>query len=371
MIPTWYTNYNEKVMTAGIFHYEQSIALQKYCNVALYYPNDNSIDKSFIKNDEKGLITYRSRFRKNKLLRYYFYYKHFKIIYQDFKPDILHAHVASSAGKLAVLLGKLYKIPVIITEHNPIELMGLQKKKNYKLNKFAYKNSKANICVSKDSMYRLKEYFPDSKFEVIYNGVINPNSIEKENKIYYKDGYVNFCIVAAFYSKNIKGYQYLLPAIKKLIDDDFKIILHICGGGEYLSYYKNLASELGIANYCIFYGSCSRKKVYTIISQMDFSVSASIFECSGVSVQEAMLLGKPLVVTKSGGANSLVNKTTAIIVDRNSTEALVKGIKKMISILGQFNENKIKEYAYNNFEIDNVSKQYMKVYKRVMRNSHE
>ena len=199
-----------------------------------------------------------------------------------------------------------------------------------------------------------------------YNGVIDPFDIKTKNTKYSIDGAINCCIVAAFYDKEVKGYQFLIPAIKKLVDEGIKIVLHICGGGTYLDYYKKMADELHLQNNIIFYGQCDREKVYTIVKQMDFNISSSLFECSGVSVQEAMLLGKPLVVTKSGGANSLVTEETAIVVEKESCEAIVRGIKEMISNLDKFNSTNIRQYAFENFEIDHVSKKYLELYKSLV-----
>lgn len=366
MIPTWYSPAEAKVLTAGVFHYEQSMALKEYCNMALYYPFDEGLKCDFMKSEEKGLLTYRSKLYSGKIFKYACWIRDFVKIKKEFQPDIIHAHVASVAGRLAIVLGKIFHIPVVITEHNAIELMGLESVKMRKINQFSYHNSQANVCVSSDSMNRLKKFFPNELFQVIHNGIMNPNSVRKEKEIYAQKDRVNCCIVAAFYSKDIKGYQYLLPALKELLDKNIPITLHICGGGDYFDYYVNMAKELRISEHCIFYGNCNREKVYSIIEQMDFSISASIFECSGVSVQEAMLLGKPLVVTKSGGANSLVTTDTAIVVERESISALVDGIEQMIKKLPEFDEEAIKEYAFVNFEIDEVSKKYVKLYEKIL-----
>lgn len=361
MIPTWYSAHDADVMTAGVFHYEQSIALQKYAEMALYFPYDMGLDAGFYRAEEKGLLTFR-RGKRLSFLRPIFFILDFLRIRKEFNPDIIHGHVGAGAGVPAILLGKLFRIPVVITEHNPIELMGFADKKRVDYVRNVYSRSAANICVSNHSMNSLLEYFPEEKFQVIYNGVIDPQTIENDGKKYAIDGPVNCCIVAAFYDKEIKGYQYLIPAIKKLVDADMDITLHICGGGDHMEYYQNLAKELGVEENCIFYGQCNRQKVYSIVSQMDFSISASLFECSGVSVQEAMLLGKPLLVTKSGGANSLVTVDTAIVVDKGSVDALAEGIREMVERLPEFKEARIREYAFKNFEIDQVSKKYMELY---------
>ena len=151
------------------------------------------------------------------------------------------------------------------------------------------------------------------------------------------------------------------------------VVLHICGGGDYLEYYQDLARKLDIEDCCIFYGNCTKEQVYSIVLQMDFNISASLYESAGVSVEEALLMGKPVLVTRSGGANSLVTEDTAIIVDKGSTQALVDGILEMIQRLPAFRRETIYDYAFHHFEIDQVSRQYMKLYNEILekRKRHE
>lgn len=367
MIVSWYSPHNVEKMSAGIFHYEQAIALKKYCDTAIYYPYDKDLDVDFLSCEENGMKTYRARLtKKNKIKKITQYISDFKRIRQEFKPDIIHAHVAGEAGVVAIILGKLYSIPIVITEHCPIELYGLERKKTRLKVGLVYHNSKRNVCVSRDFMERINKIYPKENFEVIYNGIINPSKIKLDEGNYRLINKENCCIVASFYSEKIKGYQYLLPAIRLLKKRGYEVALHIVGGGIYMDKYKKMAMDMDLKDNCIFYGNCERQKVYSIIKQMDFSISASIFECSGVSVQEAMLLGKPLVVTKSGGADSLVNEETAIVVERESVEALANGIEKMLSQKSLYKPAKIRQYALENFEIDEVSKRYMNLYKEVL-----
>lgn len=366
MIPTWYSARDAKVMSAGIFHYEQAVALKKYAETAVYFPYDMNYEGGFCEGEEKGLLTFR-RGKRLAFLRPIYYVLDYLKICKNFKPDIIHGHVALAAGLPAVLLGKIFKVPVVITEHNPIEMMGFEDVSRVDYAGKMYKGSDANICVSRNQMERLQEYFPEEQFQVIHNGVYDPETIERDGENYAVEGNINACIVAAFYSKDIKGYQFLIPAMKELVNAGKKITLHICGGGDHMEYYQNMAKELGVEKQCIFYGQCDKKKMYSIMSQMDFTISASLFESAGVAVQESMLLGKPVVVTKSGGANSLVTEDTAIIVEKGSVEALVNGICEMSQRLSTFNREKIREYAISQFEIDQVSQKYMEVYTSVLK----
>lgn len=372
MVASWYSPKNAEVMSAGVFHYEQSMALKPYCETAIYYPYDADLDTDFSVAQEKGLLTYRRRLSKinvpklGGILKMVNMFSDLNRICKEYRPNVLHAHCADTTGTIVALYGKLFHYPVVITEHSPIEQMRLNVKTMRRRIGYAYRNSDANVCVSIHSMTDLKKNFPDCQFQVIYNGIYSPETIEMDAQTYRVEGKINCCIVAAFYSKDIKGYQFLLPAIAKLKEDGLPIVLHICGGGDYFDYYRNMAKELDIEDCCVFYGNCTKAKVYSIVSQMDFNISASLYECSGVSVEEALLLGKPMLVTKSGGANSLVTEDVAIVVDKGSTEALVEGIKEMVSRLDFFDSERIKAYAFENFEIDQVSQRYMALYKKLL-----
>lgn len=377
MVVSWYSPKNAEVMSAGVFHYEQSMALKPYCDTALYYPYDQNLPSKFEKDEERGLLTYRRRLPKVKIPKIGLGVQivniicDLKRICKEFKPDVIHAHCAIPAGFAVTLFGKIYGIPVVITEHNPIEHFALDKKVIKSQVNFAYSHSKANICVSKDSMDKMKSNFPQCNFKVIYNGIYSPEVIGNDGVNYRVDGKINCCIVAAFYSKDIKGYQFLIPAIAQLKKRGMPIVLHIVGGGDYFDYYVDMAKQLEVEDCVIFHGNCQKKKVYSLVSQMDFNISASIYECSGVSVEEALLLGRPMLVTRSGGANSLVNDKVAIVVDRGSTEALVDGIEKMVEMLPHFNQEEIYDYAFRNFEIDQVSRKYMNLYNAVLENKDE
>lgn len=367
MMVTWCTPKGREKLEAGVFHYEQSKALEKYCDVAIYYPYDEQISDDMTKEVEWGILTYRSSFRPGdkKYNRIHLQQTMGQII-QEFKPDIIHAHCAAGAGHRAVDMGKKYHLPVVITEHSPVELSGVgHPGMSHFLAGKAYRHSQANICVSKDSQKKLSEIYPKCKFDVIYNGIILPDYKESQH-IYYKDGYLNIVIVAILYDLEIKGMKYLLQAMALLKQQNQKVFLHHIGAGDYLEHFKNLAIELNVADVCEFHGGCNRTKLYEIVNEMDFFVSASLVECSGVSVQEAMLLGKPVLGTNSGGVDSLVPMQAGHIVEKANAKALADGVLYMKEHLHQYDDTWIRTYARESFEIDNISRRYMELYQRLI-----
>lgn len=376
MLVSWYTKKEEKILKTGVFHNEQANGLKEYCHTAIYYPFDWELKVGYTEGEEWGVQTYRSKYlvlRKPFLKIYARLYNiimilcSFHKIRKRFKPDIIHAHVAAKAGYVAAILGKIYNIPVVITEHMPTELSNFEKRPSQRrLAGKAYGMSSYNVCVSEFSKMELEQMFPENKFHVIYNGIQAPLSYaHHEKKFCYREGYVNAVIVAVLYDKEIKGMQILLPALKQVILSGEKIILHHIGGGKYLDYYIKMADNLGLEKHCVFHGQCNREKLYEIVKEMDFFISASLVECSGVSVQEAMILGKPVLGTRSGGVNSLVPEEAGIIVDKGNQAALENGIKTMMRKGKEFDSEVIRNYAMEHFWIENVSRQYYEVYKSI------
>lgn len=231
MVVSWWNDYLDNKIDRGIFHYDQAIALKEYCDVCIYFPWDLTLDKNFQKKDEFGITTYRSK--KCKILRWIRIIHDFTKIVTDFNPDVIHAQVGGKAGFLCTILGKLFKLPVIITEHQAAQDMCLDRCIRKIKYHYTYSNSDANICVSKALQKSLQAEFPAIDFQLIHNGTVSKVDYETEaDTTYTHEGMVNFCIVAGFYAKFVKGYQYLLPALKEIRErHKANVFLHIVGGG--------------------------------------------------------------------------------------------------------------------------------------------
>lgn len=370
-VVSWYTPSGAARLDAGIFHNEQVAAMQGICDTAIYWPFDTTLSAVFSKAEEWGVQTYRSVFKPK---RYLMNMRTIKScgakVVDDFKPDIIHAHVASSAGIYAAHLAKRHGIPLVITEHLPPAMSGVERKglRRFLCNR-VYRQSRANLGVSPYMQRALQQYFPKREFGMIPNPVQAPQCEAVSNASLRAVGQANAAIVGSFYNETVKGYQYLLPALARLKERGLPLHLHIVGGGQFLPTYQKLASNLGLQDQTTFYGALAKQDVYKVIGQMDFCVSASLAESAGIFAEEAMMLGKPLVVTKSGGTDSLVTPDTAIVVERGSSEALEKGLEEMMSSSSYFDAEIIHAYAKTHFDMHAVNRKYIQIYERVLKSS--
>lgn len=367
MMVSWYSAKNEPI-SGGIFHYEQAMDLKKYCDMAIYYPYDKTLKEQYSDEIEHGIRTFRSSYSfKRKLYNRRNMLSAMKKIVRDFKPDLIHAQVSTEVGRFAILLGALYHIPVIVTEHSTVEASGITRFPCYWYAKFVFKFSKCNICVSDNLAERLSDIFPQFEFRTIYNGIATNDFEPGIQKNYRIPNRINIVLVAGLYDRNIKGIPMLLNVIGRLIREDKKIVLHIVGDGEYRKEFEELATNLGVQEQCIFYGHCPREQVQEIMSEVDFLVSASIMESFGCSIAEAQMLGIPVLATRCGGPESIVSPQTGILVDSNNEDALYRGMLQMIETYMNYDAKLIKSYAERKFSLDTISKQYYVIYKTVVK----
>ena len=125
MLVSWYAPKGQ--IGGGIFHYEQAVDLNRFCNCAIYYPYDRDIIQWYENGVENGVMVFRSKYAlKNKIRNRIFMFRAMCKIVKEFHPDIIHGNVATEGGRFAVILGKIFHIPVIITEHSAIEASNVE-----------------------------------------------------------------------------------------------------------------------------------------------------------------------------------------------------------------------------------------------------
>lgn len=168
--------------------------------------------------------------------------------------------------------------------------------------------------------------------------------------------------IILFYGRiiELKGLQYLIEAFKLLDNENFNVKLIICGDGE----YKNVCEKMVSDKYktkILFLGKIATKFRATIFSQIDIFVLPSIevngqVEAWGLTVNEVMYFGKPIIVSNAVGCykDLVINNKNGYIVNQRSSNELYKAIKKiclnkdMEISMGQESKKIIKKYTYRN-----------------------
>ena len=369
-IPAWYPSKKNSVV--GIFIKEHAKAVSLYNDVIVLCSEriDHSL-RNFYKienNIEDDIRTLRIYYRRSPIPKttYFIYlwsiFKGFrKLIDEGWKPDIIHAHVFS-AGVPAVILGKIYKIPVVITEHwtgFPRHILG---KLGILKACFAMNRAKIILPVSKDLEKAIKSYGIKNRFEIVPN-VVNTKifypSLQKVNNKIKK------MLFVALLSP-VKGVPYLLQALAQLKQKRQDFVLDIVGDGPNREEYEKLSKELGLGEIVEFHGLKTKLKIAEFMRNSDFFVQPSLYETFGVVYIEAMACGKPIIATQLSVLQEKINKEIGILVSPKNTEVLTDAIDYMLDHYQNYSSEKISGYAKENFGYEVIGEKLDKIYRKIL-----
>ena len=368
-IARWYPS--KKNPVAGVFVREHVKATALYNDVVVLY--SEGIDRKihgFYKIDdnlEDGIRTLRLRHRKSPIPKtsYFIYlwsmFAAFrKLLREGWRPDVIHAHVYS-AGVAAVLIGKRYRIPVVITEHFtgfPRRLVrGFEKLKA----KFAFERAEMVCPVSENLKRHIEAYGIRARFHVIPNVVDTSLFTPGEKDPTGEDNRKRLLLAALL--TPIKGVPYLLEALALLKEKRHDFVLDIVGDGPNRGEYEEMARKLGLQDIVRFQGLKTKQEVAEFMRHSDFFVLPSEWENLPCVLIEAMACGLPIVATKVGGIPEIINEKVGILVPPKDVEALAGAIDYMLDHYRDYSASEVTKYALERFSYEAIGKQFDAIYK--------
>ncbi len=373
-IAGWYPS--KKNPTAGIFVREHVKATALYNDVVVLY--NEGVDRT-IKNGccriedniEEGIRTIRLYYKKSPFPKttyivylWSMFYGYRMLVDQGFKPDVIHAHIYS-AGVPAVLIGKRYGIPVVVTEGYsgfPRKLVrGFEKFKA----KLAFKLADVVCPVSEYLRKHIEHsYGIRARFKVIPN-TVNTSLFTPSIRTVQKKDKKHMLVVALL--SDVKGIPYLLKALSKLIIERDDFVLDIVGDGPKRREYEDLTRMLGISEVVNFHGLKSKSEVAEFMKRCDFLVVSSLFETFAVVLIEAMACGRPIVTTDCGGPSEIVTPMIGIKVPPGNSEALADAINYMLDHYSEYSANTIAKYVQECYSYQAVGSKFNSLYISLLR----
>lgn len=283
------------------------------------------------------------------------------------EPDIIHAHNAISAGVLADKLCKKYNVPYVITEHSTYFARGLYDAPNL-LNavKQAYANSNGAYAVSQSFADLLSKKLEGVNIGVLHN-VLDPYLEQRAIEVGQKapNGDFVFVNIAELHPK--KNHKLLLDSFKKVKEIRPQVKLKLGGAGELEEELKDYVKDNGIEG-IEFLGFLNRDGVLKAISNSDCFVLSSKYETFGVVVIESMLFGKPCVVTKCGGPETIVDKETGIVVEEHSVAEYAKAMLHVVDNYDDYNNEKIKAICIEKYGAESFANKLETIYRTAIEN---
>ncbi|HDR7514038.1 glycosyltransferase [Bacillus mobilis] len=373
IIPSWYPT--EENPTAGIFFKEQAIALKEMgLNPIVIYPKIESlktfkknIGAEIVKNIEEGVPTLRlttyNYLPKIPLGGSMVFWKAIKKLYKEVlkdygRPDIIHAHSCLWAGEAARRLSIQESIPFVLTEHSSVvgkqNISRLQKMVIGKI----LNQSNHIISVGPGLAKSLEELTPNQGISIIPN-IVDIDFFDMSFKDSNEKKFKFFSL--ALLNKN-KGMDVLIKAFAKYLRDS-NVELIIGGDGEEKANLERLIADLGISSQIKLIGALDRFRVKEEMQKCDSFVLASRYETFGVVFIEALACGRPIIATKCGGPEMIVEKNNGYLVEVDDIDGLGKAMLSMIKNINYYHDTIIRKQCIEKFSKEVVIKQIKDVYK--------
>ncbi|MCH8902349.1 MAG: glycosyltransferase [Bacteroidetes bacterium] len=282
------------------------------------------------------------------------------------KPDIIHLHSIVEYGYVTKYLSERFNIPYVLTEHYPFEAVSYDPIFNAyetmaNLNDLVL-NAKSRISVSP----HYQRLYSD-KFNCEFNTI--PNLIpmffsKQEKKEAKRNGKFIFLSVGALIAR--KGHALLIRAFAKAFGGESEYVLQIVGSGKLYDELITLPQHLDIEGQVNFLGTLGREAIVDEFDRCRVSVVSSSHETFSIVVIESLIRGKPVISTKCGGPESLINETNGLLCENGSEDDLCAKMTEIVKRYDDFDEKTIVQDALEKYSEEVVTAKIQKVYTRVL-----
>ncbi len=254
---------------------------------------------------------------------------------------IVHSH-SSKAGILGRRAAHAERVPVVVhTIHglpfHPYEA-GWRNALYKWLERKAARWSHKIVCVA-DAMAEqavAAGVADRSKFVTIYSGMDTEAFLDcgwqrraMRSRLGIRDDEFVIGKIARLFE--LKGYEYVIEAAKRIRDAHPNVRFLFVGDGILRQSLEAQAKRLGVRDWILFAGLVPASQVPTYVSAMDALVHASLREGLARVLPQALLAGKPVVSFDVDGAREVViHNETGFLVPPKSVDGLVVSLCELI-----------------------------------------
>lgn len=189
------------------------------------------------------------------------------------------------------------------------------------------------VAVSDDCLLNFLDEYPEfNRKSTVIENILSPKMVKEQGEAFVpvemkrKPGKTLLLTVGRL--SHAKGLDLAIKACKKLVDDGHDLEWYVVGYGPLEDDLRNKIAEEGLKKRFILLG----KKInpYPYIRACDIYVQPSRYEGKAVTIREAQILGKPVVMTDFSTARSQAEDGFDALITPLSVAGIVNGITRLM-----------------------------------------
>jgi len=193
------------------------------------------------------------------------------------------------------------------------------------------------VTVSEECAGILRRNFPElgARIDVVYN-IVSPAMIarmaeERQEDLYGRtEGETIILSIGRLHAQ--KAFETAIAACRRLLDRGRAVRWFVIGEGEERGRLEELIERNGLTGRFVLLGL--KANPYPYLKQADLYVQTSRYEGKSIAIDEAKILGKPIVVTDfSTAGDQIVHGVEGLIVGM-APEAVADGVERLIGSPG-------------------------------------
>lgn len=282
-------------------------------------------------------------------------------------PDLIHAHVAYPDGLAAVTYGRSVSRPVVITVHgHDLKDLAARRPRWRQQVGEALRGAAAVIAVSGELGQRARELgVPEERLVQVPNGV----DCEVFGPGARRPGDGGWRLIYTGRYDPAKGLDELLQAMAGLRAEGRDVHLDLVGGSTATDLgvdFRARARDLGIADRVRFVDEVPWAELPERLAAADLFVLPSHSEGLPLSLLEALACGLPVVSTRCGGPEEVVDQAVGRLVEPRDVAGLQSALAAVLDGYSRYDRDHIRRYAEDSFDYRRVAARIHGVYERVL-----
>lgn len=280
------------------------------------------------------------------------------------RPSLVHAHILTRVGFLAMLVAWRYRINYIVTEHWSRYFKENLSYKGFFLKVFTnlvIKNA-AMVTVVSNRLYKaMKEQ------GLSFMPVILPNAIDTSMFHIIDKGAGNFRFISiTCFEEKSKNLKTIIDSTGELQNSGLDFELIMVGNGTDKQMIEKYAADKNVR--VNFTGTLSPAETAIQLKSSNCLLLTSNYETFGIVAYEALASGVPVISTDVADLKEVVDVQSGIILSENSQPSLTMAMRNMLTQHSKYDPQHLRKRVIETCSISSISNQLRTIYQDVIGN---